>query len=126
MAEVVNGRLVDSATLDGYQAKAMQFAKYPGVGINLTYAIVGLAGEVGELAGQFSKYIRKPCDGHDLVEVAARKERLADELGDALWFVADVAHELGYSLSEIADMNLSKLSSRSEKGTLTSTETRHE
>lgn len=42
----------------------------------------------------------------------------AQELGDVLWYLAMSADALGYSLSEIADMNLDKLRGRKERGTI--------
>jgi NTP pyrophosphatase (non-canonical NTP hydrolase) len=112
--------------LNEYQLTALQTAVYPNIGNNLPYAVLGLAGEAGEVAGQLSKYIRKPCDAEEVGEVYLRKQRLADELGDVLWFVACAAHELGYSMSEIADLNVSKLASRKANGTIGSTGKRDE
>ena len=36
--------------------------------------------------------------------------------GDVLWYVAQLASELGYDLNEVADANLQKLSSRAARG----------
>ena len=38
------------------------------------------------------------------------------ELGDVLWYVAQLASELGYDLEQVADANLQKLSSRASRG----------
>jgi len=45
--------------------------------------------------------------------------KIARELGDVLWYVANLAHELGISLDAIAKANLSKLSSRNKRDVLT-------
>ncbi len=47
-----------------------------------------------------------------------RREALAGELGDVLWYVAQVATEAGLDLQEIAQGNLDKLLSRQRRGVL--------
>ena len=49
---------------------------------------------------------------------AERREAMAKELGDVLWYVSQVASELGLELEEIAQQNLSKLLSRQRRGVL--------
>jgi NTP pyrophosphatase (non-canonical NTP hydrolase) len=49
---------------------------------------------------------------------ADRREALAGELGDVLWYVAQVATEAGLDLEEIAQGNLDKLLSRQQRGVL--------
>ena len=96
-------------TMDTYQQQAKATAVYPEVKAD-QYLIAGLAGEVGELASIFAKHWRG--DG-DLNPDHARAE-----LGDILWFVAILAGELGYSLSEVAENNLDKLADRANRGKL--------
>ena len=55
-------------------------------------------------------------DGGELTE--ERRDALAAELGDVLWYVAQLATEAGLELDEIAADNLSKLLSRKERGAL--------
>jgi MazG nucleotide pyrophosphohydrolase domain len=43
---------------------------------------------------------------------------MAKELGDVLWYVAQLASELGLDLDEIAQVNLDKLLSRQRGGVL--------
>jgi NTP pyrophosphatase (non-canonical NTP hydrolase) len=97
-----------SIGFDEYQTWALTTAIYPKAE-GLTYTALGLAGEAGEYAGKISKYIR---DG-ELDDKAAAKE-----LSDILWFVAVAASELGYDLTEIVAMNVDKLNSRKERGTI--------
>jgi NTP pyrophosphatase (non-canonical NTP hydrolase) len=47
-----------------------------------------------------------------------RFDKLSDELGDVLWYVAALASELGVPLEAIARRNLRKLHGRRERGTL--------
>lgn len=91
-----------------YQSRAESTAIYPGQGEDsgLTYAILGLIGESGELANHWKKYFR---DGLELEDI---RKRIAAELGDVLWYVANASTELGYSLDEIAQANLDKLNVR--------------
>lgn len=105
-------------TLDQYQEDAFTTAIYPdkGEGIEgygLTYAVLGLAGEAGELANIAKKIIR---DG--MPDEWTTTNKLAAELGDVLWYVAAVASELGLELGDIAAANLEKLQGRAQRGTL--------
>ena len=43
---------------------------------------------------------------------------VAKELGDCLWYIAVLAHDLGQDLDKIAADNLAKLKSRQERGVL--------
>ena len=47
-----------------------------------------------------------------------RRDALAGELGDVLWYVAQVATEAGLDLEQIAHGNLDKLLSRQRRGVL--------
>ena len=101
-------------TLNEYQARATTTALYPDSGKNLVYPILGLCGESGELAEKMKKLIRD--DNNVLTD--ERRDLMMKELGDVLWYVSQVARELGCSLDEIGEMNLAKLASRMERGLL--------
>jgi NTP pyrophosphatase (non-canonical NTP hydrolase) len=73
----------------------------------LTYTILALCGETGELANKLKKHLRAGTQPDNAV--------LADELGDVLWYVSAVAKELGLKLDQIALMNLGKLQQRREE-----------
>lgn len=91
--------------LNEYQEKSRQTAVYPHRTTDgLTYSVLALCGETGELANKLKKHLRAGTEPDELV--------LADELGDCLWYVASVAHELGMTLEEVAQMNLNKLAER--------------
>jgi len=51
------------------------------------------------------------------VDIIKRQE-LAKELSDVLWYIAMCAYELDYDLSDIAQINIEKLKSRQERGKL--------
>jgi NTP pyrophosphatase (non-canonical NTP hydrolase) len=97
-----------------YQERSRRTATYPGAGDNIVYPTLGLAGEAGEVAEKVKKLLRD--DGG--VMSADRREALAGELGDVLWYVAQVATEAGLDLEEIAQGNLDKLLSRQQRGML--------
>lgn len=77
--------------------------------------VLGLNGEAGEAAEKVKKIIRDK-QGH--ISDEDRKE-LAKELGDVLWYLAVFAHDLGFSLEDVAQHNLDKLKSRQARGVLT-------
>lgn len=76
--------------------------------------VFGLTNEAGEVAGKLKKMYRD-SNGELSLEV---KENIAKELGDVLWYLANVAYDLGYSLYFIAEMNLDKPASRKERNKL--------
>ncbi len=98
--------------LSDFQRRSRATAVYPGLGDNLTYPTLGLCGEAGEVAEKVKKAIRD--DGGVLTD--ARREALAGELGDVLWYLAQLATEAGLDLGEIAGANLEKLLGRQQRG----------
>ena len=99
--------------LSEYQRLSRSTAHYPR-NEALTYPALGLAGEAGEFADHAKKVIRD--DGGEVT--ADRREAMAKELGDVLWYVAQLASELDLDLDEIAQGNLDKLRSRLQRGVL--------
>ena len=97
-----------------YQRSSRTTAVYPDLGSNLTYPALGLCGEAGETAENVKKAVRD--DGGILTE--ERRAALAAELGDVLWYVAQLATEAGLDLDEIAAANLDKLASRRDRNVL--------
>ena len=100
--------------LNRYQNEARKTARYPDVGSNPIYPTLGLAGEAGEVADKVKKVLRDNGGAFDL-EV---RNAIKLELGDVLWYVAQLSSELGLSLEEVAEANLGKLASRAERGKL--------
>jgi NTP pyrophosphatase (non-canonical NTP hydrolase) len=103
-----------SVRLSDYQQRSRATAVYPHAGDNLTYPALGLCGEAGEAAEKVKKAMRD--DGGVLT--GERRAALAGELGDVLWYVAQLATEAGLDLDEIAGDNLAKLLSRKERDVL--------
>ncbi len=68
--------------------------------------LLGLAGEVGTLLAEYKKHLR---DGKAHVMF---KDQVAEELGDLLWYVADVATKFELDLDEIVAANLKKTQNR--------------
>jgi len=88
-----------------YQKKAVSFAIYPATH-KVLYPALGLCGETGEVAEKVKKQVR---DG------VFNRHEVAKELGDVLWYLANLASDIGYNLDEIADINIEKLSSRKDR-----------
>ena len=95
-----------------YQTKSRKTAKYPVIGHPVIYPTLGLVNEAGEVAGKVKKIFR---DKGGIIGEAER-EALKSELGDVLWYIAQVCTELGLSLDEVAEHNIAKLYDRLERG----------
>jgi NTP pyrophosphatase (non-canonical NTP hydrolase) len=101
-------------TFSDYQSRSRVTAVYPNAGENILYPTLGLCGESGEVAEKIKKMIRD--DGGILS--SERREALAKELGDVLWYAAQLATELGLDLDDVAEANLQKLLSRQDRDRL--------
>lgn len=99
--------------MDRYQLMSQRTAVYPDVGTGsqaaVNYCIVGLCGEVGEIANKWKKVLR----GDSTIQ-----PDIASEIGDVLWYLARLSEELGYFLSVMAEMNLAKLKDRKARDAL--------
>ena len=97
-----------------YQQASRATARYPAAGANPIYPTLGLCGEAGEVADKVKKVIRDQ-EGQFSAEVI---EGLKLELGDVLWYLAQLATELGLELDQIASANLEKLASRAARNVI--------
>jgi NTP pyrophosphatase (non-canonical NTP hydrolase) len=97
-----------------YQQRSRGTAHYPNVGGNPIYPTLGLCGEAGEVADKVKKVIRDRQGVFSAQAVAA----LELELGDVLWYVAQLASELGLDLERVAEANLEKLASRAARNVI--------
>jgi NTP pyrophosphatase (non-canonical NTP hydrolase) len=95
-----------------YQTQSRKTAKYPAIGHPVIYPTLGLTNEAGEVAGKIKKIFRDKGG----VIGAAELDALKGELGDVLWYLAQVCTELDLSLDDVAGHNLEKLFSRLERG----------
>jgi NTP pyrophosphatase (non-canonical NTP hydrolase) len=102
-----------------YQEQSRKTAIYPRQGDgktpgNYIYPLLGLGGEVGEIQNKVKK-IERDFDG---VLTEEYKQKIADEISDSIWYIAQLCTELGLSLDEIAQQNLDKLFARKAAGTI--------
>lgn len=97
-----------------YQEKSRKTAGYPAIGHPLIYPTLGLVNEAGEVAGKIKKVFRDK--GGQINEET--RQALQAELGDVLWYLAQICTELGLSLEEVAEANIKKLYDRLERGVI--------
>lgn len=92
----------------------------------IVYPALGLVGEAGEISEKVKKWLRGDgggqsthVDGNLAINMTDEvRESLLGEMGDPLWYLASLADDLGYTLQDVVDYNVSKLSSRKERGVL--------
>ena len=93
--------------LDEYQREANRTDQRPGSDERaLFFPVIGLSSEVGSLVRHVKKRLRDG-DAHELFS-----DQMAEELGDVMWYVANLAEKLGLGLEEVAQRNLLKISGR--------------
>ena len=74
----------------------------------IVYPALGLTGEAGEVAEKVKKWLRGDRE--------LDKLELLKEAGDVMWYLASLADDLGYTLQDLVDENVKKLTSRKERG----------
>lgn len=99
--------------MNEYQAEASKTAIYPKQ-YSIMYPSLGLCAEAGEVANKVKKIYR---DEGGVLSVKAQ-ESIASEVSDCLWYLACLASDLGYNLSDLAEANLEKLRDRMERGVI--------
>lgn len=93
--------------LSAYQRAAVRTDQRPGLDLEaVTIGLLGLAGEAGSVATEYKKQLR---DGpaHRTFKI-----RIREELGDVLWYVADLCEKFGLDMDDIAVANLDKVKDR--------------
>ena len=97
---------------DTYQRESRKTWSFIPMNHAIVYPTMGLVNEAGEVAGKVKKIFRD----RDGVINEADREALKQELGDVLWYLAQICTDLDLSLQEVAEANLVKLFSRKERG----------
>ena len=82
----------------------------------LPFLALGVTGEAGEVADKVKKGMRGDYDINSMTE--EQRKAIALELGDTLWYMSNMAHELGFTLSDIMRMNVEKLVDRRARGAI--------
>ena len=119
--------------LKEYQSKAMTTCMESSN--NFSYMFINLVGEVGEFASKVAKAIRKEqiqiggivdmgtSSKNNLIfnefpTCIEQEEELKKEAGDVLWQLSGLCTVMGWSLEDVAQMNLDKLAARKQAGTI--------
>jgi NTP pyrophosphatase (non-canonical NTP hydrolase) len=94
----------------------------------LIYPALGLVGEAGEVSEKVKKWIRGDKDVHYLPSTGSKDDPLGQrgkdsmdllkEVSDVLWYVTSFADDMGYTLQDVINANVEKLTSRKERGVL--------
>ena len=100
-------------TIQEYQNRALATANY-GVGNKIIYPALGLNGEAGEVAEKIKKVLRDKGGFFD----EESKLQIIMEISDCLWYCNALAHDLGYSLESVMELNIQKLESRKERNVI--------
>jgi len=103
---------MDIENFDTYQQESRKTWNLIPMNHPIVYPTMGLVNEAGEVAGKVKKIFRD----RDGQISAADRQALKGELGDVLWYLAQICTELDLSLQEVAEANLVKLFSRLERG----------
>jgi len=98
----------DGMKLNEYQELAQRTAASRGSDLGLTISGLGICGEAGEVAELIKKHVGH---GHPLPS-----DKLCKELGDVLWYLADIAQRNGLTLELVARENIAKLKARYPEG----------
>ena len=95
--------------INGYQQMAMRTSNrnLSPTG-HLLNGVLGIAGEGGEVADLVKKHLYQ---GHEL-----NKEKIAQELGDIAWYLAETAYALDVELDAVFEQNINKLKARYPEG----------
>lgn len=124
MNEVKQNLGLQTLSLNEYQRLAATTADYPNEYKKL-YPLLGVIGEAGEYAEKILTSICMLLNGSQIQEKIKKILRdhegnfdqdttllIIKELGDQLWYISKAAGDLGYSLNEVANINLDKLFDR--------------
>ena len=91
-----------------YQKLCMRTANFMDSSKLIANGAMGLCGEAGEVIDLIKKWA---FQGHSL-----RKQDIAEELGDVLWYVAILCEGIGLNMEEVMQKNIDKLKKRYPDG----------
>lgn len=98
--------------MNDYQTAARRTAQ----GNSLDHFVHGLTEEAGEVAGVMKRFHRGDEKYRFLNHLSAdAREKLLDEIGDTLWYIAMIADELETPLEAVAQRNIDKLADRAKR-----------
>lgn len=98
-------------TFDEYQKIARSTAVYDN-DLGIIYTALGLAGEAGEVVEHIKKMVRDS----NRIPTPERRDAIRKELGDVLWYVANMASDLEISLDDVVQTNIAKITDRKTRG----------
>ena len=101
----------EGAVLYAYQDFVQSCIAYPDTE-RINYPVMELCSEAGEVAGKVKKCLRGDST------LAEKREDILDELCDTLFPIAALCHEFNYTLAELFQRNIDKLTKRKEAGTI--------
>ena len=101
---------MDEISFNQYQRLAKTTDIYPEEQALICH-IFGLLSEAGEVADKVKKIFR---DKNGKFSDESKKE-IAYELGDVLWYISNIAYDIDFTLDEIQEINIQKLSDRKER-----------
>jgi NTP pyrophosphatase (non-canonical NTP hydrolase) len=84
-------------------------------GMKWLYPAFALCEEAGEVAGKIAKFVRKSRLEDDYPKL---REDVKKELGDVAFQLSETARQFGWTLQEVIDGNVEKLSDRKDRGVL--------
>lgn len=76
----------------------------------LSWAVLGLNSEAGEVAGELEKMWRKG------EYILSRQDKILDELGDVLWYIAAICNIYNVDIITLMQANVDKLEKRHAEG----------
>lgn len=99
--------MVSDLTFREYQDEASRTDRTPDDSLkSMMIPLLGLAGEAGSLLSEYKKWMREGDRYKPFTD------QVAEEIGDILWYLANIAGKAGLDLQEIAEENLAKLHDR--------------
>jgi NTP pyrophosphatase (non-canonical NTP hydrolase) len=105
-------------TFDEYQKQALNTAytssKHKDTLMDQTIWAMGIVGEAGEVIEKWKKMVAYN-DGKITDEFL---QDFKKELGDVVWYIAVLAHSLGFSFEEVMEVNVNKLKDRKKRNVI--------